>query len=178
MSKKLLASILFSIALFLGFGLVLSKYDQVEALKLALAEREVISEARKKAFANVSNFEQETLRYQTDVSRMGIFLPEKQKNDEILSAIYSAGIESGIELGNVSLGTSQVIEGKKITATPIAIEGFVSYQGLTRFLTSLESSLRVFDISELSVSNNAGGNGFLSNNGLTASIKLKVYHLQ
>jgi len=178
MSKKLLASILFSIALFLGFGLVLSKYDQVEALKLALAEREVIYEARKKAFANVNNFEQETLRYQTDVSRMGIFLPEKQKNDEILSAIYSAGIESGIELGNVSLGTSQVIEGKKIAATPIAIEGFVSYQGLTRFLTSLESSLRIFDISELSVSNNAGGNGFLLNNGLTASIKLKVYHLQ
>lgn len=178
MNKNLIASILLSISLFLGLAFVLAKYDQVQELKNILTDRETLVVSRRNAFANIANFEQESLRYQSDVSRMDVFLPQKQKNDEILSAVYSAAIESGIQLNNVTLGTATQGEGKKIIATPISIDASLNYEAVTRFLSSLESSLRVFDIGEITISNNAGGAGFLSNNSLSSNIKLKVYHLQ
>lgn len=178
MTKTLLASILISLALFLGLAFVLTKYDQINELQVLLDERIALSESRRQAYANLNNFEQESLRYQADVARMEIFLPQKQKNEEILSAVYSSAIESGVQLNNVSLGTSTQVDGKKIITTPISIDASINYQAVTRFLSSLEASLRVFDITEVTISNDAGGSGFLSNNGLSTNIKLKVYHLQ
>ena len=177
MQRNLIASIILSAALFLGAAFGLSQYDTLVQMEDAVAQRELLLADRQKALQSLRAFEQAHAAAAADIQRLDIFLPQKQKNDELVSSIYAAAIESGATIRDVNFGTPQPASNPRIVKTPIAISLSSGYGSLTRFLASLEASLRLYDVTDLTIANSGGSSGFSFDNNLDISLKLNAYHL-
>lgn len=177
MQRNLIASIILSAALFLGVGFGFAQYDTLIQIQDAVSQREQLLLDRQKALQSLRSFEQAHVAASSDIQRLDVFLPQKQKNDELISSIYAAAIESGAAIRDVSFGTPQPADSPRLIKTPIAISLTSGYGSLARFLASLETSLRLYNVTDVTISNSGGGSGFSFDKNLDISIKLNAFHL-
>src|SRR3990167_8719975 len=87
MQKNTIASIIFALAFFLFFVLVLPQYDSIKAAREAVELRQNVLTERTAALNKVKELEVQTRARQSDINKIHSFLPERKQIDEIVMSI-------------------------------------------------------------------------------------------
>lgn len=154
-ARNIFGAFVVAAALFSFWPFVVGRYQQVGALRQALAERQALVDERQQA---LDNFASELDRYQTQLSgddqdKFAAMVPQNKSTAELLSALDALANSSGIRLLEASINEPTARRGATSAATmlqlAISLEG--RYQNFKTFLSQLEQSVRLFDVQQLQI---------------------------
>lgn len=173
MQKNALAAIIFALASFLFFVLVLPEYDAIRVVREAVSSRQLLLEERSALLKNVLELNRQATARQSDINKIKSFLPERKQIDEIVSSLQKITEQSGLQLSSLttSVGPSTgKTEFKKIF---VGMDVIGTYPAFVNFLKLLEQSLRLYDVFEITA---AVSTTTLSN--INLAIKMNTYYLK
>lgn len=173
MQKNTLAAIIFALALFLFFVLIVPQYDAIKIAKEAIRSRQSLLNEKTAIFDNVKEMDRQAKSRQADINKIKAFIPERKQIDDVVSSIQKITEQSGLQLS--SLTTSEVslagaVEYRKIF---VGIDIIGAYPSLVNFLKLLEQSLRLYDVFEITA---AASTTSLGN--VNFVIKMNAYYLK
>ena len=174
MNKSLLASLVLAVSCVLWFVFGMPQYDEWKADRVILEERKQLLADAQASQQNLTRLVKEYSENEATIQRVLIALPNQRQYDYITSSIQTVVADSGLSLSKLN-----VAEGAKGTggfqATQISIEMSGQYPQLLNFLDALEKSLRLYDITKISVATlSNGGNDGLVN----VTIQMNTYSLK
>lgn len=173
MSRNTITAIIFSIASFLFFVLILPQYDTVKLIGDAVGSRRVLLNQKTAALNNVKKLDSQAGSRQADIGRIKSFIPERKQTDEIVSSIQKITEQSGIQLS--SLTTSEVPATNEVGYKKIFISADIigAYPVFVNFMKLLEQSLRLYDVFEI-----IGAASTASPGSVNFTIKMNAYYLK
>lgn len=170
MNRNVTPVLLLIIAIGIYFTFTKSKFDEVKAVKAVNADYEQALENAEKL---IKVRDQVLKTYNTidqkDKDRLEKLIPDNIDNVRLIIDIKGIGQQHGLVLRNLKTSASNsVTPGKAGVAVPtsdsniyntmtISFDVTTTYQGFIDLLKSLESSLRILDISRISVTSNDTG---------------------
>jgi len=167
MNKNFIASIIFALGCFIFFVLDVPQYDLLLDAKSALASEQVLLAERKTMSDNFKTLFSQMQQRANDIEKLTVVLPIRPSDDQILSALEQVVAQNGMQLRTVAvspLKESSVSQYKRVSIN-IDISGLPV--GVPRLLSDLESSLRIYDVAEISISKDSSTSSFF--------ITLKAY---
>lgn len=168
MSRSLLSAGLIALGCLLVFVLVLPGWDGVTAAQTALAERQALLQTRQDEQKNVTDLLQQYNSKRLAVANLGYLMPEKAQIDQIIVGLQAAAQASGLQTSEMGI-SSEPAQGAAYAKTALRLNVAGSYPALLQFLQTVEQSLRIYDVSEISIGKNSSGAGF------SIEIKLTTY---
>lgn len=173
MNKNLIAAIITAIGLFLFFTLILPEYNGLKNTRGTFADRQALLNERKTEVKNFQNIDALAKSRQGDISKILIFLPSQKRLDEIVSSIQRVAGDSGLQLVGMAAGDTTSLEdiGYKKVFLNVDLNG--RYPAFVNFLKSLEQSLRLFDVSEITAASSGGGLA----GSVDLSLKMYAYYI-
>jgi Tfp pilus assembly protein PilO len=174
--RDLLAPFIFAIGCFLFFVLAIPQYDQILDIRAAYADREVLLTDRTALRQNVVSLVQQYESRKGELDRLTMILPAKDQLDSIIESIQTTASQNGIQLKTVAVGFEKATTstGSNRTAN-IVMETNGTYDAMLNYVKELEKSIRIFDITEISISKNLQAT---SSNQFNISIKANVYSMK
>ena len=173
MQKNTLASIIFALAIFLFFILVLPQYDAIKAAKEAMAFRRGVLTERTAAFNKVKELDAQAKSRQSDINKIHSFLPERKQIDEVVMSIKEIAETNGMQFLGMTTSEVPSFEAGSYSKLLIGLDLAGQYPAFVNFLKSLEQSLRLYDVS---VVNAAASTTVLGS--VNFSIKVGAYYLK
>jgi|SRR3989344_5474779 len=173
MTKHFLGIILLAVAVLLVFALVLPAYDQFKQVRIVRDDRESLLQKSKTARDNITVLNRDYMDHEDLTKRLLVALPVSREVDYLTSSIQTAAATSGAQL--LALAVSDPIKQEGYQSIPAKIDLACKYPDCLRFMQSLETSLRLYDLKKISIAESSGGStsGFLNLN-----ISLTTYSLK
>lgn len=174
-ARNIFGSLVIALVLFSFWPFVVGRYQQVGALRQALAERQALVDEREAA---LENFTEELDRFQSrlsgdDLDKFSAMVPENKSTAELLSTLDALANGTGMRL--LEAGISEASSGRSQDVTKtltinMQLEG--RYASFKSYLSQLEQSVRLLDVQtlEMSSSDIVGEIRF--------SVQAKAYFLQ
>jgi len=157
--KNLIAAFLVAIATIVFFALVLPTYDAIKNARTALQVREDKYKERNSLIEKVSALNNESQNKTSDIAILTDLIPTTVQQDRIVSSLSSIANQSGVALAELSVSEPQN-QGNNLYNTGIITTRLLGrYTQLVEFLNLLEQNLRLYDVSELSISETTGAIG-------------------
>ncbi len=170
-SRNFTGSILAAVAIFGLFAFVLPLYNELGALQTAMDERSSSIIDLRRALDRVDSLGQDLDQRMADVNRLKNVISQRKSADEIVSALDSIANQSGVQLVNFSMGEGQSTGDYNTATLNLNLNG--SYPSLKTMFSNLENSLRLFDVTNMSVSPLTESAELLSVN-----LSINVYYLE
>jgi Tfp pilus assembly protein PilO len=171
-----MSAIIFALAFFLFFALVLPQYDELQNAGSALKDRQALLSERTADMNNFRKLSQQADSRQGDIAKIKTFLPNNKQIDQVLSSIQQITNQSGLQLTDLTTSQgpdSSTETGYKVLNIDLSLSG--KYVAFTAFLSYLEQSLRLYDIYEMTAAQTVtNGTGGL----LLLSLKMNAYFLK
>lgn len=173
--KKIFGAFAVAIALFFFWPAVVGTWQQVSALRAAVAERRDLLTRRQEILATVSAAYQEysaKLGAQ-DGQKFAALVPVRKDQAEIISAMQDIATSTGITLNEVRVGEESAKQSAQFKTLSLNLDLGGSYQSLRMFLTDLEQYVRLLNVDSIEVSEDARAAGRLK-----FAIKANAYFLK
>jgi len=149
MSKNTIVAIIFAIASFLFFVLVLPQYDAVRFVGDAIRSRQALLDQKTASFNNVKKLDSLIKSRREDISKIKSFMPERKQADEIVSSIQKITEQSGIQLSSLTTSEAPVTNETGYKKIFINADVVGTYPAFVNFMKLLERSLRLYDVLEI-----------------------------
>ncbi len=175
MNTSFIGAIVIAIAGALLFVVVVPQYDLIAATQTALQEHQAAFNERRDVLEKVKKFATQYDQRQEDIKKIGVFLPQTPKNDQIISSIEAAGRQAGVQINSVTLGAGNDTAINQYHLTSLSIDAVTSYESLFLLLRALEQNLRLYDINQITVSRNETNK---SANLLNVTLRMNAYSLK
>lgn len=176
MNKNIFAALITAVAAALVFVVVVPEYDAIVDARTAIEERRTTLADRQASLQNVKTLDGQYRQRQNDIKRVLSFLPETKQNDQIVSSVEAATIQSGIQLVGMNITPLNQSTSTAYKVTYVTINAIGGYTSLLSFLRSLEQHLRLYDIVDMTVSQATSAGS--AENALDISIKMNAYNLK
>jgi Tfp pilus assembly protein PilO len=152
--KKIFGAFALAIAMFFFWPAVIGSWQEMKALRSALAERQDLNSQRTTILENA---QKSYAQYQSIISgqsgRMFTELvPVKKNTAELVSAFQDMAYSSGIQLNEVRMGAATGTGGDQYKTLTLTLDMSGSYISLRTFLGSLEQYVRVLNVKSIEVS--------------------------
>lgn len=127
-----------------------------------------ISQARAK-LDSINQADQSMTKLAADVNNLLLAVPDSVDTPNLITEVESIGVASGVSIPSLSPPTSISISSSGSSANGLATNVTLvgSFQGISTFINSLETSIRYSKITSLTISS--------SDSGLSASITFNVF---
>lgn len=173
MQKNTLAAIIFAIAVFAFFVLVLPQYDAIKLIKEATNSRQAALNERTVAFDRVKVLDGQVRQRQSDINKIKSFLPERKQIDEVVSSIQKISEESGMQITGMTTTGVSSLEETRYKKILIGIDIAGPYPSFVNFLKLIEQSLRLYDVYEVNAAASTTSVG-----SVNFSLKISAYYLK
>lgn len=152
-AKNIFGAFTLAIALFFVW-LVIGSWQEVGALRSALAERQVIAEQRSailtKAATAYTSYQ--TLLTSAVGRNFTAMVPVKKNTAELVSAIQDIANNADVRIAQIQIAEDKEKTGGQYRTLTLSVEMSGSYAGLRTFLVDLEQYVRILNVSEIQVS--------------------------
>lgn len=158
-TRNLIGAFMVAGALFAVFPFAFGKYQEVQAFREALTERELLVQDRQVA---LDNFNEELGRYREQLTggvadKFAAMVPIERSTAELVSSLDAIARESGMVLGQVSLDSDSKVRGAVTNVTVLNLEAVGTYESFLRFIAAVEQSVRIMDIQTLEIASAQDG---------------------
>ena len=174
MNKSLSAALIIAIACFLTFVLLVPEYNGISEARQTLKARQAIADERTLAQLRVKDLDANYRQHEVDIQKILVALPEGKHSDQVVSSIQAAAVQSGVQLTSLSIVNSPDSAGSYKTSL-IQLTSSGTYAGFINFLKNLEQNLRLSDLIEFSLAQQAGS---ATGGVLSMNVKLRTYNLK
>lgn len=168
--KNTIAALIFALGLFLFFAFVVPTYDAIKDTQSAIEARKTHLAERQALVAKVAALNDEYQKNTVNISKIDDFIPAQFEQDQIVSSIHAISNESGIRLSELSIAEPQNTPGGLYRTSVISVNVNGQYRQFTNFLELLEHNLRLYDVSEIAITESTG----VGSSGLQFQIKILV----
>lgn len=175
MNKDLIASIIFATGCFLFFYLAVPQYDKILDIKDAIQNQKKLLDDRTALIGNVKSLTSQYQSRKADIDRLAVLLPEKKQLDQIISGLEATANFSGLQIKEITLGADADVKTPKKVNIKFQLAG--NYESLLSFLKEIEKSLRIYDVSEISMSKESS-TGNTNANSFALELRMTVYNLK
>ncbi len=184
-SFNIIISVLFSLMIISIFGLFIIGYILISDNRSTLAENEYRISKVDEAEDNLSSLEKRYNLIKNDLIKINTALPDQKDSSLIVSDLDSLANSSGLKLvliksaitgkksSSSDLSLLQTIKGKYGYEIPIEIKVDGSFGSLSDFISKIESSQRLLNITYIDISK-VSRTGDMSDS-IEAKIKLTAY---
>ncbi|OGN01404.1 MAG: hypothetical protein A3B91_03560 [Candidatus Yanofskybacteria bacterium RIFCSPHIGHO2_02_FULL_41_29] len=170
--KNLIAATLVAISGFLLWTQILPIYELTSSLKPKITERLEFLKTRIELTAKIESLKKERDNRHAEFQRLAIVVPETKSLPELISMLEKMFSQTGNILSGFTIG--EVTNEKSLKNIFLDISSSGSYESVLNILNAIENSLRLFDITFLSISEDSGPS---NNNRLDFQIKGYIYWL-
>jgi len=167
-TQGILGPILIAVAIIVFFVLVMPLYDEIRAVQQAIDERTVMLADLEDALTKAKRLQVEMDDNSMDVEKVSGIITGPKNSDEILVILETMANDSGIDLSGIKM--SQGKSEGKYQVINLTINGISTYFSVQSFLAKMEKSTRLFDVTNLGISESAVGIRFV--------LEVKVYYLE
>ena len=171
MSRNLIIALLFATAGFVFFVLVLPQYDALLAKRTAIADVQALLKERSDLQEKAKSLTTEYQTRQADIGKLAVILPGSKQLDQIILGAQTAATESGLQLREATIGVDAQNTVPRKIGVKLGVAG--TYPALLSFLETWEQSLRLYDVSEVTIAqdNSAGA----AANSFAIEVKFNAY---
>lgn len=169
MNKNLLAALIIAVTCVLFFMFGMPQYREWSGARASRDSRTVLLADTKATQENLASLLAEYQGRGNAVDAILIALPPKKRYDYLTSSFQAAAEASGVVLSSFAIASGE--KKAEYEVIPISVDVSGSYGGFLDFLGQLEHSLRLYDITRISVS--SGG----STRELKILLNLTAYSL-
>lgn len=155
--KKIFGAFALSIALFFVWPGIVGSWQEMSALRVALAERQQLHEERTIILNNaMTAYEKyQSILGSTSGRLFSALVPVKKDSAELVSALQDMAVTTGIQLNEIRMSdalrdTNAANDTYKTMTLTMDMSG--SYPSLRAFLSSLEQYVRVLNVQNIDVS--------------------------
>ena len=152
MNRDLLASIVFAAGGFVFFILNVPAYEAIADAKAVLQSRQDLLVERFQLVENVKELSRQYETRKNDIGKLVVLLPQKTQLDQVISAIYTAANQNGIQLREITTSAENANLAASYRQLFIKVSSLGDYLSMLGWLRDLEQSLRIYDVSEITVS--------------------------
>jgi len=153
MNKPLVIVACFTLALVLGFVLVWPKYQNLQALRLNIKNKEAELQSKKDYFSQVNETSQQLAQYKESLAKVLSALPKDPSLPSLFNFFQKNIPETGLILEEINLGgiivPQQETDDFKEIQLGFQLSG--SYQSFKYFLSVIEHSSRLFEVQSLTL---------------------------
>jgi len=151
MSKPFLISMLLFLTLFFSIFLVIPKYSELQILRAKVSEKRAEFLQRKEYFSHLEQLSKELEKHQEALSKIDTALPEQPNLPSLLEFLQKACSENGLLLKSVgSFDNFNPKRGQKIKTVQFNFEVSGTFDDFMNFLSTLEKSARLIEVSSIS----------------------------
>jgi len=176
MNKSIVASFILALAAFALIGFVYPQFQSVMDTRAEFEEKEEALALKQKAQTNIRSLKSEYDAHSDDVNTISVFLPSEERIEYIITSIETAANQSGVQLSSIDISeglkSSKSKDSSQYETAAISLEVKCSYDSLKTMLSSLERSLRIYDVTNIGIQPDDYGSS------LDVSLELKTYHLK
>jgi len=151
MNKDILAPLIFAAGCFVFFLLDIPQYDKILDINAAINDSEALladrTALREKTVELIGEYE----KRKNEIEKLRIFLPEKKQFDQVIESIQSTATKNGVFLKEFSVSSDNRFT-SGFTNSSIVLNLSAPVDAATNFMKELEKSLRLYDVSEISIS--------------------------
>jgi Tfp pilus assembly protein PilO len=173
--KRIFGAFTIAIALFFVWPAIIGGWQKVSALRAAVQEREDLLTKREDILAKTAAAytEYQNRLSQEDGQKFVALVPVRKDTGEVTSALEAMAAESQVTLGEIRMSEvkSKATDQYKTLALNIDLSG--SYDGMLRFLSSLEQYVRLMNVDTIQATTSSQQAGVLQ-----FSIRADAYFLK
>lgn len=173
-TKSLIPSIFISIAFLVIFILILPNINRISDLKSAIAVRETMLNEQEATLKRIDSLYAGFEENITDIEKISNIIPKTKNIAELTSAINAIASQSGMVVTSMDFSTiTKPGETRyKIAFEDIRLRG--KYPDFVEFLSLLEQSIRISDVTSIDISPAQGLSG---EEFLTFGLRINSYFL-
>ncbi len=175
-TRNLISAVLISVGCFVFWAWVLPTYDSLSSLSMVIKDRTGLLASREAIVAKIKNLNAEYQRRAEDLARFSLVVPEKSSIPELISATAAIASKNGLQLGTLVIGAN-IERDENIKYNTVSLNTGLGgdYFAMLNLLDTMEKSLRLIDMYELSVTPDES---IKSASKLIFSIKARSYFLK
>jgi len=152
--KNIFGAFTLAIALFFFWPAVYGSWQETQAMRSALSERQQLLERRTIILTNAG---QEYTKYQAAISgdtgrNFVQLVPVKKNTAELVSAMQDIAQNAGVQLAQVQIAEAKGKDTDPYKTLSLSLEMSGSYPSLRSFLTNLEQYVRILNVGSIQVS--------------------------
>jgi len=173
--RKIFGAFTIAIAVFFFWPAVIGTWQEVSALRSAVAERETLLKQRQDILANINAAyaHHQTKLTQQDGQKFSALVPVHKDTAEIISAIQDMSTEAGIVISQIRITENKPTGTEQFKTLTLALEMKGSYASLREFLTNLEKYVRLLNVNAIAISSDPNTTGKLK-----FSVRADAYFLK
>ena len=153
LNKPILIIIIFIITLLVIFLFVVPKYKEVAGLQNSLAEKQAEYDSKSAYYAKIQEIIENIKSKKEGLSKIDSALPSDSYLSSLVYFFQKKGTEAGLTISTMVLSqASASVQNKNIKDIAFNIRASGTYAGFKDFLSSLDKSARLFEVSSVSFS--------------------------
>jgi len=151
--KNTIGAILIAVAALVFWVFDLVMYKQIPIFDSAISEHQAVLQKRKDAQQNIQSLYGTYQNRLSEIQKFLSIVPEGKEIAELISALETIAVQSGIEISEISIAEQKGAKtSKKGTRNVgISIKLLAPYSSILTFLNSIEQNIRVIDIQRIAV---------------------------
>lgn len=162
-SKQLIGAVVIAVALFLVWMLLVPQYQKIMAYRNAISERQGLLTERAGILEKIKTLNQQARTKIGDIQKFSSVVPTKKDEAGLISAFDRIAQNLGVELPEISLATTMNTK-QNLSGVSVSLKLTGTYDQMIAFLDSIETNIRLLDISDLTAAPTAVGSTILNFN--------------
>lgn len=173
-AKNIFGAFTLAVALFFFWPAVWGSWEEMLALRQALAERQQLVSDRDRILTNASaEYSKYIAAIGTDTGRnFAQLVPVRKNNAELISAVQDIAQTSGVQMTQILVTEPLPKTGDPYKTLSFSLEMSGTYPSLRTFLTSLEQYVRILNVGSIEISSDK------TTHKLTFTVKADTYFLK
>jgi Tfp pilus assembly protein PilO len=153
MNRLILTIVCFAVALSLGFGVLLPKYQRFELSQTGIEKKDIELQYKEEKISQLRTISGELKENQESLSKILTALPTTPSVPSLFNFLQRTSSETGLVLESIDLsGIVPLEESSELKAIQIKLQVVGSYSAFKDFLSALENSARIFEVKSISFS--------------------------
>lgn len=171
--KNIIASIIFAAAGFLAIGFLLPEYEDIQSAREAVTVRQAKYAERSVLINNAADMEKKYQQNLDNINKLAFLIPSKKQNDQVVSGMSDMVGQSGLRLVEITMADMTQNAQDQYKPIIIGIRLVGDYTAFSAFLRFLEQSVRLYDLKEITISQDTGIKA-----NLNFELKITAYSLK
>lgn len=151
-NREIIGTIIISVSCFVFFILIVPAYEAIKDARAVLQTRQTLLGERTELVANVKELSRQYDTRQAEIAKLAILLPTKRQLDQVISAVQAGANQNGVQLRELTTAPDNQTVSANYQKLFIKMGALGDYPSMLGWLHSIEQSLRVYDINEITVS--------------------------
>lgn len=149
--RNLIGAFLIASGIFLTWGWTLPGYQAANLLKGLAMEKEAELVKKQEIMEKLKSLNRQIESRADEITRLSQVVPITKSVPEVISALENAGALNGMNIFTITSGDRKGDATSKFDSVFFEVEAEGSYLSLVNFLQSVESNLRILDVSSIDV---------------------------